>query len=251
MNKFNAKTNILFLAVILVAGTFASITPSSFIIGEAQAAVPYGMDDSYRPTEYQDNNNYNKLKDNVSIEKIKCNNININFLGNNTGDINLSNNGQVTPTSGADTEEGYSNAYSSDGERYNEGYNNNKEDIGFVCTINNNNTNFGGNQTISKPSTCEECFTAIPATHLPVLNAYLAVNPVVIGTESEIVGNIEGLCNLIQNEPPNTISQAQIESILGEAFSNLAGSESIIDSIIECLLGLEPPIITPSNGGAG
>ena len=68
MNKFNAKTNILFLAVILVAGTFASITPSSFIIGvEAQAETEYGYN-SYRPTEYQDNNNYNnKLKDNVSI----------------------------------------------------------------------------------------------------------------------------------------------------------------------------------------
>jgi hypothetical protein len=145
----STKTNTLFLAVILVAGTFAAITPSSsFINGvEAQSETEYAYN-SYAPIpEYQDNNDYNKLKDSVSIEKIKCNNININFLGNNTGDITLGNKGQ-TPTEEEEEEEeeeGYLGAYSSDdgydGERYyDDGYNNNK-DIRFECIINNNNNN--------------------------------------------------------------------------------------------------------------
>ena len=146
-NRFNAKINVLFLNAILVAGTFAAITPSSFIIGvEAQSETEYGYN-SYGPTpEYQGNNNYNKLKDSVSIEKIKCNNININFLGNNTGDINLGNKEEVTPTSLAAEEEeeadfsAYSSADGYGNKRYYDDQYNNK-DIGFVCVINNNNNN--------------------------------------------------------------------------------------------------------------
>jgi len=51
----------MFLAIVLVAGTIAAISPS-FIIGTAAQAEPYyGMDDrydSYEPPEYTDNNSY-------------------------------------------------------------------------------------------------------------------------------------------------------------------------------------------------
>jgi len=55
----------MFLAIVLVAGTIAAISPSFIIRTAAQAEPYYGMDDrynSYEPIEYQieytDNNSY-------------------------------------------------------------------------------------------------------------------------------------------------------------------------------------------------
>jgi hypothetical protein len=169
LNKIlSIKSNAIFLAAILVAGTIA-LSVQSFMIGAH--AQPYyydgGMDTSYNSYESlqypsykpdykakysSDNNNY-KSKDSksVSINKIKCINNNVNINGNNTGDINIGN-------KGAANEEGYSSGYSSNdgsgygGEGYYDGGQNYKKDKGFNCIINNNNTNTnfggGGNQTI-------------------------------------------------------------------------------------------------------
>ncbi|HET8857290.1 MAG TPA: hypothetical protein VFM28_07160 [Nitrososphaeraceae archaeon] len=185
-------TNALFLATVLIAGTIAlsfSLSSSSFITADAQAQPYYdGMDryddrKSYDKRSYGNHNGYyesqyqpsykpdykpkypsydgkddrrDKSKDSsksVSLNKIKCINTNLNINGNNAGNVSIGNKGGLT-------EEGYLGAYSSAGGYgsegyYNDGYNNNKKDVGFDCIINNNNNNVvagGGNVTTPEPS---------------------------------------------------------------------------------------------------
>jgi hypothetical protein len=56
LNKIILKktTNAIFLAIVLIAGTFAAISPSSFITGVHAQSQPdnYGMDDSYDKKSY-------------------------------------------------------------------------------------------------------------------------------------------------------------------------------------------------------
>src|SRR5918993_3513634 len=149
--KFSAT----FLAIVLLTGTIATISPS-FIVG-AQAQQEYnGIDNrynSYEPTEYPpeytDNNSYereytsytpdykpqypsyekddrDKSKDrsskSISINKLKCINNNVNINGNNNGTINVGNSGSSATGSGTD-DEGYLGVGSSGG-NYGEGYDN-------------------------------------------------------------------------------------------------------------------------------
>ena len=93
------KINACFLAIVLIAGTLAAISPS-FMIGVNAQAEPYGMDQQkyniYEPDDGMDNsydnkqsygkdsNSYDKSKDSSTIvKKIKCNNINVNVNGFN------------------------------------------------------------------------------------------------------------------------------------------------------------------------
>ena len=168
-------TSSIFLATLLILGTLATISPS-FMVG-AQAVPEYGMDSygsdygmnnsydkrsygndnsydsqySFHKPDYKpkfpsyDKDNYKSKKDdnskNVSINKIKCINNNLNINGNNAGNVSIGNKGQ-----------GYSGGYSyGSGSGYygDEGYG--KQGKGSDCIINNNNTNTnigGGNQTI-------------------------------------------------------------------------------------------------------
>jgi hypothetical protein len=162
------KFNAIFLIIVLVAGTFAAISPS-FIVG-AQAEPYYEMDNrynSYEPTEYPSyqpdykpeypsDNNYKSKKESsnsVSINKLNCINNNVNINGNNTGAINVGNSGKTASSPGTD-DEGYLGVGSS-GANYGEGYDNGykkQKDAGFTCVINNNNNNTnivagGGNGT--------------------------------------------------------------------------------------------------------
>ena len=86
-------TSAIFLAIVLIVGTFAAISPSFMIGAHAQQ---YGMDQRYNNYEpdygmdsyddkksYGKDNSYDKSKDSssVSVKKIKCNNINVNLNG--------------------------------------------------------------------------------------------------------------------------------------------------------------------------
>ena len=88
-------TSAIFLAIVLIVGTFAVISPSFMIGAHAQQ---YGMDqkynsyepdygmDSYDKKPYgKEDNNYYKSKDssNVIVKNIECNNINVNNNGFN------------------------------------------------------------------------------------------------------------------------------------------------------------------------
>ena len=85
MSKIVKKINAGFLAIVLIIGTFAAISPS-FMIG-AQAFLmdnnnesDYGMNSYYGKQSYGKDNNYYKSKDSSNV---KCNNINVNGLGIN------------------------------------------------------------------------------------------------------------------------------------------------------------------------
>jgi len=150
----------------------------------------YGKDDIYDKSKYASHKpdykpqypSYGKDKSNkdssksVSISKINCINTNLNLNGNNTGAINIGNKDAA--------EEGYVGAYSSGSGYSSEGYDNRyKQDKGFDCIINNNNTNTnvsagGGNLTDGNvtEATCEECFERFLTPDQ--IFAYLqAVNP--------------------------------------------------------------------------
>jgi hypothetical protein len=176
------NTSAIFLAIVLVLGTIATIS-QSFILG-AQAEPYYEMDDrydsyepdysdrnNYEPTEYPSyqpdykpeypsDNSYKSKKDSsnsVSLNKLKCINNNVNINGNNTGNINVGNSGRAA--TGPGTDEGYLGVGSSGG-NYGEGYDNGykkQKDQGFTCIINNNNNNTnivagGGNITEPEPT---------------------------------------------------------------------------------------------------
>jgi hypothetical protein len=261
------RISAIFLATVLVAGTIALSYPS-FMIG-AQAQQYYGMNNyedrksygmdsydlqyppSYKPDYYKPKyqsygeDYYKSQKDSTTINKINCinsNNINVN------GDFN----GNITTFAASSglAAKGDLSAGSfggNSGERYYDGYDNNKKDKGFECIINNNNTNTniitvgGGNVTDGNVTlTCEECFTAIlSAEELADLEAQFAAGgvPIFFGasptfidsftdfcTRTFVVGaNIDGLTNFINqflapidpNPSPQTI--AEIIACVAEA----------------------------------
>ena len=241
----STKINTIFLAISLVAGIIAGISPLSFIIGvEAQTETEYGYNNSYEPTKYSDYNNYQKLKDSVSIEKIKCNNININFIGNNTGDIILDNNNRVIPTATTAGTEGDLSASSFGGGYgdetnygYIQGYGNNP-DIGFECIINNNNTNtnFGdGNKTEPQP-TCETCFSILSdADRRGFLDIFDQTLETILGMEIEI-NTIEDLCEFL--ETSTAISPQDKGALLFTSLNSESVPVGDITTIINCLEGL-------------
>ena len=77
------KINAGFLAIVLIAGTLAAISPS-FMTGaqafqmENNYEQDYGMDNSHDKQSYGKDNSYYKSKHSSNI---KCNNINVNING--------------------------------------------------------------------------------------------------------------------------------------------------------------------------
>ena len=74
MNKIvsTKTTSAIFLAIVLVTGTIATILPSFMI--EAKAQPYYGMDNrynSYEPTQYPDNNYYNSYEPDYGMDSDK------------------------------------------------------------------------------------------------------------------------------------------------------------------------------------
>jgi hypothetical protein len=85
------KTNVIFLAIVLIVGTFAALSPS-FLIG-AQAfqmynnyEPDYGMNSHDGKQSYGKDNDYDKSKD----SNVKCNNINVNLNGFNDNEVDAS-----------------------------------------------------------------------------------------------------------------------------------------------------------------
>ena len=108
------KINAGFLAIVLIIGTFAAISPS-FMTG-AQAFLmddnyesDYGMNSYDGKQSYEKDNNYYKSKD--SSSNVKCNNFNVNGLGINALPPAL--NGLATDETQAAAEEGEVGASSS------------------------------------------------------------------------------------------------------------------------------------------
>ena len=230
--------------------SYEPITPSYG--NENNYQKTYGKDNIYDKSQYQsykpdykpkypsyEKDDRDKSKDSkFDINKIKCINNNVNINGNNIGDINVGNKGQA-----AYAEEGYLGAYSSggsgySGERYYDGYN--KQDKGFECIINNNNTNIniagGGNQT--ELLTCEECFTTnLNETQLENLTDVLSSRP--------DIADLEGLCELLSNA---TITN-EIKLLALIVLFNEAGitDENILRKVLACLADLKLITLPPQG----
>jgi hypothetical protein len=141
-------TSAIFLAIVLIVGTFAAISPSFMIVANAQQygmdqrynsyEPDYGMDNSYDDKQsYEKENSYYKSKDSSIV---KCNNINVNGLGNNALQPAL--NGLATDeTQAAEEGEVGASSIGSDGGRSS----GSDTDFRVVCIYNNNfNVNEGG-----------------------------------------------------------------------------------------------------------
>ena len=165
------KTSAIFLTIVLIAGTFAALSPSFMIGAHAQQ---YGMDKKYNSYEpdygmnsYDDKQSFGKdnsypSKDSSSaiVKKVKCNNINVNVNGDT--DIGASQDlGALATDEAQAADEGevgastLGNGGGSDGGGRPSG---SDSDSRFVCIDNNDNTVVGGEEPISE--LCEECFAS-------------------------------------------------------------------------------------------
>ena len=274
------KINSCFLAIVLIVGTLAAISPSFMVGAHAQQygmdqkynsyEQDYGMDNSYddKQSYGKDTNSYDKSKDSSTIvKKVKCNNINANLNGFNGVDINA----LPTALRGLATEvqatedEGEIGASSSgsDGGRPS----GSDSDYRFECIDNNDFVVVGGEEEpISE--LCEECFAANSRLHTAILNFLVEFDGVSISQffSEDGIGEI-----FFTATETNTIEQlcAQIESaveiqgvplsdeVIEEFFNFVLGGgfEAEIEALVECLLeaGLivdrEPPPETSSAAG--
>jgi hypothetical protein len=272
-NKISlTKSNAIFLATVLVLGTFAAISPSSFIIGvNAQTEPYYEMENGYssyeaEPLEYPpqytereyNNDNYEskytsygkdnsyKSKDRASIKKINCVNINtnININGNSNGDINnfARSPGNGIATAAEDETEGdFSTSSFENGERYNgydDGY---KKDKDFDCIIGNNNNNGEtgdsdgvGDGVGDGVEACVDCFEEyLDPTQLADVNTALEGGvEITIEGTGVIINSLQDLCNELEGA---TIQQAiaAVNDVLGAAEVQLEGTTGVL--LMQCI----------------
>ncbi len=241
------KTSAIFLAIVLIAGTIFTFSPSFMIGAHAQQ---YGMDQKYKSYEpdygmdnsYDDKQSYGKedysdykSKDSsssVSVKKIKCNNINVNLNGFNgveVGTLPTALTGLATDEAQASAEEGEIGASSSGsgGDGRPSGSDN---DSRYVCI---NNNDFAVVEEEEEPaiSECEKCFSALQAV---IENSLISVTEDItigIGLE-EIripgeVDTIQQLCPLLEGHTDFFVS-ALIDIIVEQQTDTTA--------LIECLL---------------
>ena len=195
------NTNAIFLAIVLIVGTIA-LSSLSFIVGtSAQAQSYYGMD-SYKLEngyDYDDNNNYPKKSGaDVNIQKIECNNININVNELGINQIPQETNGLATAEAAAANEE--SNLVDDT---------NTQSDKGFGDRINfDSNTNFDSNHVnicinVNKnhQQQIEQIKKASPLLTLMTWNVYLGadLSPIFAATTpQEFVAAVGAAYNRIQ-----------------------------------------------------
>ncbi len=163
------KYSVMFLAVILVAGTITMFS-QSFMVGTAQA-VPYPDMDREKKED----------KKNVSVQSLKCNNINVNvnglelsvlppFLGG--GEVAAE---AVEPNTDASSFAGIGGA--NDGSEIN--------DFRFICINNNNNTVVGDDEEPIPPETsaCTDCFSVLTQTQINRLLAIVSATSIEVYCE--------------------------------------------------------------------
>jgi hypothetical protein len=233
------KISAAFLATVLFAGIIALSHPS-FMVG-AQAAPEYGMDSYDKKSNGKD----------VSIKKVKCNNINVNVNGltlNTTSVPFLSN--LLASEAHADEDErgassyGSGGSYGSDGS-YGDKKSGSDKSFKFICINNNNNNVAGGNVTVppTTPPTptpveneCEECFDNLTVDLQVILNAALlegfSIGELVVPAGS----TLEELCELLDGVAPIEIT---LEDLIGFIFSERIFNEDDIFSLLGLLLCLQ------------
>ena len=212
MNKIVSikNTNAIFLATVLVIGIIALSSPS-FIIGvNAQGEPYYGMENNHKKSYGKD----------VSVNPIKCNNINVNLNGFNGLKLNVlptSLNALATDEAQA-ADEGRESSSFGNGERNNNGYQHNDKDFRFVCINNNNFEVVEDETTPTEPLTCEECFHKFLIQEQ--INVFLAFK------------SFDNLAELCFDLDKGETEEARFIEDLGDA---LDIPEETAQNLIECL----------------
>ena len=233
------KINAVFLAIVLISGTIATILPSA-------QAVSYN-EDGYNP-KYQSykGTSEHKFKDNsVILNKIKCNNINSN---NNGVDDSLGLPISDDAIAEAQSEDkGQATTAANDwglGER--NGHKQNNNEFKFVC-INNNDNEITPIPSPEPTITCEECFTEhLTPEQLAVLNSVL-INfkiPFFPGVpESEIlidITNLPAFCTILTvlqgEEAKSNAIRILLFFVNLDLFPEDKIPPQIIEEIIQCVL---------------
>jgi hypothetical protein len=256
-------TSAIFLAIVLIVGTFASLSPSFMIGAHAQQ---YGMDQRYNSYEqnygmdnsYDDKQSYGKdnsypFKDSssVSVKKIKCNNINVNlngFSGNEIGTAPTSGLGALATEAQAEDEgEVGASSSGSDGGRTS----GHDSDSRFVCINNNNNKVVEVDDGVTPPTPEEEecilCFTNEFITGpIEITEDFIMQFESIFDTEIDLVAGEEltllELCRLFE-EFSETMSQNRFVVLL-EALNIIIPLTS--EPFINCLI--DAGIIVGSTG---
>jgi hypothetical protein len=218
------KISAAFLSAVLIAGTIAALFPS-FMIG-AQADPYYGMDKDRKSD-----------KKDVSVQSLKCTNINVNvngleldvfppFLGG--GDIAAE---AAEPSTDASS---FAGSGDSDGGSV-------INDFRFICINNNNNTVIGGEEPIPPepiPPTppvdpCEDCFAQnLNATGFEAVEDELdfGIEIKLDGQLPQIVDSFAELCDLIEEHPNQIFFIIDVILDAADVTDPTAGSD-----IVECI----------------
>jgi hypothetical protein len=210
------NTSAIFLATVLVLGTIATISPS-FMVG-AQAQEYYGMERDYKKSDKKD----------VSVNSIKCNNVNVNVNGL---ELNLSSVPFLSGLLASEANEGQTGAssYGSGSGSYGD-KSRSDGDFKFVCINNNNNTVVVPPPVPPVPETCEECFNTI------LTEAELDDLIQAIEEDSEgIVSSLEELCEVFTENVQDELFRAGISERLFTLGGNVGISEDKINEILDCL----------------
>jgi hypothetical protein len=266
------STSAVFLAIVLVAGTFAAISPS-FVTGvNAQGETnDYGLDDRYNSYEQDygkdsygkkpyEQESYGKEKEKSKdsksdlLKKLKCNNINANINNVDASfgsppvedDTNVANGGADSEALAAQGGEsisanGLMNGGGRDGDR---NFVDRENDFRFVCINNNNNTVIGGEEPIS--ALCEECFAANSALQTEIIDALVEFEGTFVNANEGSVltigagtDTIEQLCDILETSA-EFYGAPVFADVLEEAISFIITGEFDVDvpgldAIIECL----------------
>jgi hypothetical protein len=252
-------TSAIFLAIVLVAGTFAAMSPSSFITGVNAQAESYNYDmndrysdyeqdygmDNYDKKSYNDNyeSDYGKDRDydkskkdtsnSVSIKKLKCNNINANL---NNVDANFGSpipsdgteggaNGEALSAQGAEaiSANGLMNG-ANNGDR---SFVDRENNFAFVCINNNNNT------VVEAPAVEDECPEAEDIEGC--FEEFL--NPDQFELLTDTLASSAGLTVEINGQE---VTLRSFEDIC-EALEGITTFEQLEDAVLDILEGLPGP----------
>jgi hypothetical protein len=264
-NILSSKTNsAIFLAVLPVLGTIATILPSAqaqpyYEDGYESEYTKYMQDYKSKYPLYPDNSDYNSKDSSSSVvNKIKCNNINSN---NNGVDVSLgvpNNDDAIAETQAADNE---GQATSANEWRYGNEYKQKANGFKFVCVNNNDNENniVVVNETTPIPPppppptppdtiTCEECFTDnenLTPGQLEAINTLLGQLPTLTVPffETQIsVNDLAALCTyLTLSSTEENLRNSVFELIVQvNAFFLPLGEnpieESVAEEIVQCII---------------
>ena len=225
------KYSTMFLAAILVAGTITTFFPS-FMVGTSQAVQYPDMDREKKED-----------KKNVSIQSLKCNNINVNVNGLELSVLpSFLGGGEVA----AEAVEPNTDASSFAG---NKGDGSEINDFRFICINNNNNTVIeAGNESIPIPPTppvdpCEDCFRQ-ELTQEQIDQIVSESRPFPVGTLSAT--SLAELCEFLRadlSDEDRIVVYNQLDERMDDVMPDI-GIESQ-NFILNCLVGLglivEPP----------